>query len=121
MRCLNPDQKDTFKLPKHNIHETPMQANLNELNREAIEASKEYTGELAWLTIGLTAFVLGAMVLLLWLFAAENLSLWIAIPAYAALTYMSYTPCTRPCTATFTASMSTSNGLTTCVATWWLP
>lgn len=92
MRCLNPDQKDTFKLPKHNIHETPMQANLNELNREAIEASKEYTGELAWLTIGLTAFVLGAMVLLLWLFAAENLSLWIAIPAYAALTYMSYTP-----------------------------
>ena len=43
-----------------------MQAKLKELNREAIEISKEYTGELAWLTIGLTAFVLGAMALLLW-------------------------------------------------------
>ncbi|GLR25663.1 fatty acid desaturase family protein [Limnobacter litoralis] len=69
-----------------------MQENLNELNRRAIEASKEYTGELAWVTIGLTVFVVSSTGLLLWLFAEKNLSIGVAIPMYSVLTYMSYTP-----------------------------
>lgn len=69
-----------------------MQSSINELNREAIEISKEFTGELAWLTMALTVFTLVGMVVLLWLFVSRDLSLWVSIPIYGALTYMSYTP-----------------------------
>jgi beta-carotene hydroxylase len=72
--------------------DTPMQADLSDLNRQAIEAAREHTGQLAWPTILLAAAVLTAFVVHLALFAAGVLPLWAAIPVYAALTYLSYTP-----------------------------
>jgi beta-carotene hydroxylase len=65
---------------------------LGALNRQAIATAKEYTGGLAWPTVLLVLFVLGAFVGNLWLFAIGWMPLWAAILVYAALTYMSYTP-----------------------------
>lgn len=69
-----------------------MQADLERLNRQAIMASKKYTGATAWGTVVLVVFVLCSMYVLLAVFASGGLSLWVAMPIYAALTYMSYTP-----------------------------
>jgi beta-carotene hydroxylase len=69
-----------------------MQADLEQLNREAIMASKKYTGAPAWGTVVLLVFVLCSMSLLLDLFASGDLALWVALPVYAVFTYMSYTP-----------------------------
>lgn len=69
-----------------------MQPDLSALNKQAIVTSKEYTGELAWPTVALVAFVLSAVVANFWLFATGVLPLAAAILVYAALTYMSYTP-----------------------------
>ncbi|MGH8506374.1 MAG: fatty acid desaturase family protein [Stenotrophobium sp.] len=69
-----------------------MEQDLSTLNKQAIAVAREYTGELAWPTVLLTAFVLAAFITNLALFAAGLLPLWAAILIYAALTYMSYTP-----------------------------
>lgn len=69
-----------------------MQQDLSALNKQAINIAREYTGQLAWPTVLLVVFVLAAFIANLWLFAADLLPLWAAIPIYAALTYMSYTP-----------------------------
>lgn len=65
---------------------------LGALNKQAILTAKAYTGGLAWPTVLLVVFVLGAFVGNLWLFAIGWMPLWAAIGIYAALTYMSYTP-----------------------------
>ncbi len=62
------------------------------LNKQAIATSKEYTGELAWPTVVLTVGVIAAFIANLWLFTEGIMPLWCAVLAYAALTYMSYTP-----------------------------
>lgn len=54
--------------------------------------AREYTGELAWPTVALVAFVLTAFIANLALFAVGLLPLWAAILLYGALTYLSYTP-----------------------------
>ena len=69
-----------------------MQQDLSALNKEAIATAREYTGDLAWPTVLLVAFVLTAFVANLVLFIGGALPLWAAILAYAALTYLSYTP-----------------------------
>jgi len=69
-----------------------MQQDLVSLNRQAIATAREYTGELAWPTVALALAVLLAFVANLGLFAAGLTPLWVALPAYAMLTYMSYTP-----------------------------
>ena len=69
-----------------------MQQDLSTLNRQAIEMAREYTGAVAWPTVLLTAGVVLGVVVTLWAFASGLMSLWVAIPLYAALTYMSYTP-----------------------------
>lgn len=69
-----------------------MQEDLVALNKQAIATAREYTGDLAWPTVVLVAFVLVAFVGNLALFAAGVLPLWASILIYAALTYMSYTP-----------------------------
>ncbi|ULQ47888.1 fatty acid desaturase [Flagellatimonas centrodinii] len=69
-----------------------MQQDLSTLNRQAIDMAREYTGAVAWPTVLLTAAVIAGVVLTLGAFASGALSLWLAIPLYAALTYMSYTP-----------------------------
>ena len=69
-----------------------MQPDLIALNKDAIATAREYTGDLAWPTVWLVAFVLLAFITNLALFASGVLPLWVAILIYAALTYMSYTP-----------------------------
>ena len=69
-----------------------MQADLSALNVQAIAAAREHTGHLAWPTVLLVLFVIAAFVTHLVLYASGLLSLWLAIPIYAVLTYMSYTP-----------------------------
>ena len=69
-----------------------MEQDLNALNRQAIEAARDYTGALAWPTVLLVAAVLTGVIATLGLFAAGLLPLWFAIPAYGVLTYLSYTP-----------------------------
>jgi len=69
-----------------------MEQDLGALNKQAIATAREYTGELAWPTVALVAFVLAAFIANLALFAVGLLPLWAAILLYAALTYMSYTP-----------------------------
>lgn len=69
-----------------------MPQDLSALNKEAIATAREYTGDLAWPTVLLVAFVLAAFAANLALFIAGVLPLWAAMPIYAALTYMSYTP-----------------------------
>ncbi len=69
-----------------------MSQDLSALNREAIATAKEYMGALAWPTVLLVVLVLGGVAATLGLFAAGLMPLWAAVPLYAALTYMSYTP-----------------------------
>lgn len=69
-----------------------MQQDLIALNKQAIATARNYTGDLALPTVMLVAFVLVAFIANLALFAAGILPLWVAILAYAALTYLSYTP-----------------------------
>lgn len=69
-----------------------MEQDLNALNRQAISAAREYTGELAWPTVLLVMLVLAGVIATLTLFAAGLLPLWLTILAYGALTYLSYTP-----------------------------
>lgn len=69
-----------------------MQQDLGVLNKQAIAIAREYTGATAWPTVLLTATVLLAFIANLALFAAGVVPLWAAIPIYAALTYLSYTP-----------------------------
>lgn len=67
-----------------------------------------------------------ALVLLVWisligdfyLFATGQLSLPTATLIYAVVTYMSYTPCMRPCTAIFTVLIIDSSGSMIFVGTW---
>jgi len=66
-----------------------MEQDLGALNKQAIATAREYTGELAWPTVALVAFVLAAFIANLALFAVGLLPLWAAILLYAALTYMS--------------------------------
>ena len=65
---------------------------LNELNQQAIAAAREYTGGIAWLTVLMVLVVAAAFLGLMSLYVAGAVSLWVAIPAYAVLTYVSYTP-----------------------------
>ena len=74
------------------VEERDMEQDLGTLNRQAIAAAREYTGELAWPTVLLVVLVLAGMAATLALFAAGSLPLWAAIPLYGALTYFSYTP-----------------------------
>lgn len=69
-----------------------MDQELAALNRQAIAAAKEEMGSVAWGTVSLVVFVLCAFVANLWLFVAGWMPLWAAVPIYAVLTYMSYTP-----------------------------
>ena len=69
-----------------------MNQELGALNREAIAAAQEEMGALAWGTVCLVAVVLGAFIANLGLFAAGWMPLWAAVPIYAILTYLSYTP-----------------------------
>lgn len=69
-----------------------MQHDLTLLNKQAIATARDFTGDFAWPTVALVAFVLTAFVANLWLFAAGYTPLWVATAVYAVLTYMSYTP-----------------------------
>ena len=69
-----------------------MEQDLGALNRQAINIAREYTGQVAWPTVLLVVGVLTAFVANLWLFATGWLPLWAALPIYAVLTYMSYSP-----------------------------
>ncbi len=69
-----------------------MEQDLGTLNKQAIALAREHTGSLAWPTVLLVVFVLTAFIATLALFVTGALSLWVALPLYAALTYMSYTP-----------------------------
>ena len=69
-----------------------MNQELGALNREAIAAAQEEMGALAWGTVCLVAVVLVAFIANLGLFAAGWMPLWAAVPIYAVLTYLSYTP-----------------------------
>ncbi|MGJ8670350.1 MAG: fatty acid desaturase family protein [Oceanococcus sp.] len=69
-----------------------MQQDLAALNKEAILAAKQYMGEMAWLTVAMMAVILAGFVVNLWLFSLGILPLWLALPIYAILTYMAYTP-----------------------------
>ncbi|WP_295678632.1 fatty acid desaturase [uncultured Nevskia sp.] len=69
-----------------------MQQDLNALNKQAIAAAREYTGEVAWPTVLLVVLVLAAFIANLALFANGLMPLWAAIPICAVLTYLSYTP-----------------------------
>ena len=69
-----------------------MDQDLQALNRQAIDAAKQYMGEFAWPTVVLTAVVVCAFVANLVLFAQGAMPFWAALALYAALTYMSYTP-----------------------------
>ena len=69
-----------------------MDQELAALNRQAIAAAKEEMGSVAWGTVSLVVFVLCAFIANLWLFVTGWMPLWAAVPIYAVLTYMSYTP-----------------------------
>ncbi|MCB1687731.1 MAG: fatty acid desaturase [Halioglobus sp.] len=69
-----------------------MSQDLNALNREAVAAAKHYMGQVSWLTVVLTIFVLLAYCANLALFASGVLNPWIATGIMGALTHMSYTP-----------------------------
>lgn len=69
-----------------------MSQDLSALNKEAIAAAREYTGQVAWPTVLLVVLVLAGLVADVLLVATGRLSLWLALPLYAALTYLSYTP-----------------------------
>lgn len=69
-----------------------MHRDLSALNKEAIAKAREFTGEFAWPTVALVLIVLTAFVTNLILFTAGYTPFWAAALAYAALTYMSYTP-----------------------------
>lgn len=69
-----------------------MQHDLVALNKQAIAASRRFTGAFAWPTVALVVGVLAAFIANLGLFAAGYTPFWAAALIYAALTYMSYTP-----------------------------
>lgn len=69
-----------------------MQHDLNALNKQAIAAARDYSGQLAWPTVALTAVVLVAFIANLALFAAGRLPFAVCVVVYAVLTYVSYTP-----------------------------
>lgn len=69
-----------------------MAETLEDLNRQAIQAARRHMGDFAWPTVLLTVVVVAGVVATLVLFAHGLLPLWAALPAYAVLTYMSYTP-----------------------------
>jgi beta-carotene hydroxylase len=69
-----------------------MEQDLSQLNRQAIDAARAYTGTLAWPTVLMVLMVLAAFIANLALFASGVLPLWAAILIYGALTYLSYTP-----------------------------
>lgn len=69
-----------------------MSQDLSTLNKQAIAASKTYTGELAWPTVLLTFTVVAAVAANFGLFIVGIMPLWAAILIYGGLTYMSYTP-----------------------------
>lgn len=68
-----------------------MSNDLNTLNKQAIVAARVYMGEIAWPTLALAVFVVGAIIANFWWFAVGVVPLWAAIPIYAGLTYMGYT------------------------------
>lgn len=67
-------------------------ADLHRLHREAIQAAKAYMGEPAWGTVAFTLLILAAILGTLGSFAMGWINVWLALPVYALLTYMSYTP-----------------------------
>lgn len=69
-----------------------MHQDLNALNKQAIAASRDYTGELAWPTVLLVVLVWALLVADLYLFATGRWSLAPAMLVYAIATYLSYTP-----------------------------
>lgn len=69
-----------------------MDTDLDTLNRRAVDIARTYSGDVAWLTVALALSVLAGTAALLWAYAAGLLPLWLAMPAYAVLTYVSYTP-----------------------------
>ena len=69
-----------------------MSEDLKTLNKMAIAAAQQYMGNVCWLTVGLTMFVLVSYLLNLVLFANGLLPVWAATIILAVLTYMSYTP-----------------------------
>ena len=73
-------------------HESDMEQNLNELNREAIQAARQHMGHFAWGTVALSVAVLVIFVGNIALFAAGIMPLWAAFVIFAASSYMSYTP-----------------------------
>ncbi len=64
---------------------------IDHLDRQAAAVAQQYTGDVAWPTIVLAlavgALYIGTVVLAL----TGSLSLWVAVPLIAALTYLSYT------------------------------
>lgn len=69
-----------------------MHHDLSALNKDAIAAAREFTRDFAWPTVALVLIVLTAFIANLILFVAGYTPFWAAALAYAALTYMSYTP-----------------------------
>ncbi|MGQ3057249.1 MAG: fatty acid desaturase family protein [Nevskia sp.] len=75
------------------IHpEKSMNHDLAALNRDAITTAREFTGEFSWPTVALVLLVVTAVVANMVLFATGYTPFWVAVSAYAALTYLSYTP-----------------------------
>lgn len=69
-----------------------METDLAVLNRQAANVVREYSGRVAWPTVMLVPVVLVSFAIVMTSFAMGWLSLWVAIPLYALLTYVSYTP-----------------------------
>ena len=69
-----------------------MSNDLNALNKQAIAAAHNYMGNVAWLSVALTVFVVTAFILHLVLYAQGLVPTWAALCILAALTYIAYTP-----------------------------
>lgn len=80
------------KLVAINLLEAVMSEDLKVLNKQTIAAARRHMGEVAWLTVALTAFVVVAFIANLVLYAQGVLPTWLAFTAMAVLTYFSYTP-----------------------------
>ena len=61
------------------------------LDREAVSAARRYMGSVAWLTVGLGLALVMSYIGTVALALLGLMPLWFAVPAVAAITYLSYT------------------------------
>lgn len=69
-----------------------MSNDLDVMNRQAIDAARVYMGGFAWPTVALVVVLVVVAVANFCAFAIGVWPLWAAIPVYAGLTYLGYTP-----------------------------